>query len=36
MVGKDLVDEVRKDLFCAENAKRFQKLAVGIGWYGDV
>lgn len=36
MVGKDLVEEVRKDLFCAENAECFQELAVGIRRYGDV
>lgn len=35
-MGKDLVDEVRKDLLCAENAKCFEELAVGIRWYGDV
>lgn len=35
-MGKDFVEEVRKDLFCAENAECFQELAVGIRRYGDV
>lgn len=35
-MGKDFVEEVRKNLFCAENAECFQELAVGIRRYGDV
>lgn len=33
---KDLVEEVRKDLFCAKNAKRFEKLTVVIRRYSNV